>query len=52
MKSVPKPSPEFDEFKNRMKEFESIKKGLDEQNDVDAQQRALLLSVPNASRMS
>ena len=48
MKSVPKPSPEFDEFRARMKGIaESIKKISDEQNDVDAQQRALLLSVPN-----
>ena len=38
----------FDEFRARMKGIaESIKKISDEQNDVDAQQRALLLSVPN-----
>ena len=37
---VPKPSPEFDEFRARMKGIaESIKKISDEQNDVDAQQR-------------
>ena len=48
MRTVDRNSPEFDQFRGQMKAISGrIKAIADEQNDVDAQQRALLLSVPN-----
>ena len=48
MKTVDRTSPEFDQFRVQMKSLaQSIKAIADEQNTVDAEQRTLLLSVPN-----
>jgi seryl-tRNA synthetase len=48
MKTVDRTSPEFDQFRVQMKSLaQSIKEISDEQTKVDADQRALLLSVPN-----
>jgi seryl-tRNA synthetase len=48
MKTVDRTSPEFDQFRVQMKTLaQSIKQISDAQNEVETEQRATLLSVPN-----
>ena len=48
MRTVDHGSPEFDKFRTQMKAVaQRIKSIADEQAEVDAQQRSILLSVPN-----
>lgn len=48
MRTVDKGSAEFDSFRHQMKSIaQRIKEIADEQSEVDAQQQAILLSIPN-----